>query len=62
MKYVRMMCTRCEGVGWFWGTILEHQKEGYAGGTDHITCALCDGTGFYRAEIIEEEDEEKDEG
>ncbi len=60
MKYIKMICVACNGMGWIWsttGTTEEHMRmKGCMGGTDHIECNYCSGTGIHNAEIVEEED------
>ena len=57
MKYIKMICVACNGMGWVWGTTEEHMRmKGCMGGTDHIECNYCSGTGIHNAEIVEEED------
>ncbi len=51
MKYIKMICVRCAGMGWGWGGV---------NGTEYINCKFCHGTGIYKAEIVEEKDKEED--
>ena len=61
MKYIKMVCVACNGMGWNWGTTDEHARmKNYAQGVDRITCIHCQGTGIHKAEIVEEEEDEEE--
>ena len=54
-KYVKLICSRCGGNGWYWGTEWAHSNYSPTmKGTDKISCGRCNGTGIYKAEITEE--------
>jgi hypothetical protein len=57
MKYIKMICTHCQGNGKNFGYVTRKNRNRFYESAEYIKCKYCNGTGYYKAEIVEEKDE-----